>query len=290
MSLLSFSFLYKERRRLTPVRPLIEIRQLTKIFGNRSKEALQLMNDGVSKEQVRQRTGCTVGVDRVSLEVNQGELFVIMGLSGSGKSTLLRCLNRLIEPTYGTVQIGECNLTTLNKSELLRFRQKKVAMVFQKFALFPNRTVLENVAFGLEVQNVPKVERWHVAREKLSLVGLDRWADHYPQSLSGGMQQRVGLARALATDADILLMDEAFSALDPLTRADMQTELLNLQSTLHKTIVFITHDVNEAIRLGDRIAMMKDGELVQIGTAEAIVHSPADDYVASFVQNVVASG
>ncbi|WP_206832746.1 quaternary amine ABC transporter ATP-binding protein [Alicyclobacillus fructus] len=274
---------------MTLVRPLIEIRQLTKIFGNRSQQALQLLNEGASKEQVRQQTGCIVGVNTVDLEINQGELFVIMGLSGSGKSTLLRCLNRLIEPTYGSVQIGHYEVTNLSKPELLRFRQKKVAMVFQKFALFPNRTVLENVAFGLEIQNIEKMERQRIAREKLSLVGLDRWADDYPQNLSGGMQQRVGLARALATNADILLMDEAFSALDPLTRADMQKELLNLQSTLHKTIIFITHDVNEALRLGDRIGVMRDGELVQIGTPEAIVNSPVDDYVASFVRNVGAS-
>jgi glycine betaine/proline transport system ATP-binding protein len=265
---------------------LIEVHQLTKIFGNRLGKALELLRNGLDREEIRRQTGCTVALNKVSFEIEQGELFVIMGLSGSGKSTLLRCLNRLIDPTDGEVWIDNCNLSTLKKSDLLRFRQKRVAMVFQKSCLFPNRTVLQNVAYGLEIRNIPKPDRLRIAREKLELVGLAGWEDQYPQNLSGGMQQRVGLARALATDADILLMDEPFSALDPLTRTEMQTELLNLQTKLHKTIVFITHDVNEAFRLGDRIALMKEGEVVQVGTANELIHSPANHYVANFVRDI----
>jgi len=266
--------------------PLIEVRNVTKIFGNRANQALKLLESGMNIEDIRKETGSNIGVNRVSFDIMPGELFVIMGLSGSGKSTLLRCLNRLIEPTAGSISIESQNILKLGKNDLLRFRQKKMAMVFQQFGLFPHRTVVENVAFGLEVQNVPKPERLKTAREQLKMVGLDDWGDQYPQNLSGGMQQRVGLARALANDPDILLMDEAFSALDPLIRGDMQNELLNLQSALHKTIVFITHDLNEALKLGDRIALMKDGEIVQIGTPEEIVSTPANEYVARFVKGV----
>ncbi|MCL6633738.1 MAG: glycine betaine/L-proline ABC transporter ATP-binding protein [Alicyclobacillus herbarius] len=267
-------------------RAWIELTDVTKVFGDRPEAALRMLREGADKEQVREKTGQNVGVNHVSLKINKGELFVIMGLSGSGKSTLLRCLNRLIEPTTGTIVIDGTDITRLNKAELLRFRQKKMAMVFQQFALFPHRTVLENVAFGLEVQNVARERRLAIAEEKLELVGLKGWGHQFPQNLSGGMQQRVGLARALANDPDILLMDEAFSALDPLIRDDMQNELLNLQQQLHKTIVFITHDLNEALKIGDRIALMKDGEVVQVGTPEDIVSHPANEYVARFVKGV----
>lgn len=268
---------------------LIELRDLTKVFGAERNTALKLLEQGANKEEVLQKTGCNVGVNRVSLTIGEGELFVIMGLSGSGKSTLLRCINRLIEPTSGSIMIGGQEITQLEKTPLLQFRQKKTAMVFQQFALFPHRTVLDNVAFGLEIQKVDKEERRRVAAEKLALVGLEGYGQQYPGNLSGGMQQRVGLARALANDPDILLMDEAFSALDPLIRDEMQNELLALQETLHKTIVFITHDLNEALKLGDHIALMKDGALVQVGTPEEIVSSPADEYVERFVRGVDVS-
>ncbi len=264
----------------------IELKNVTKIFGTRKAQALQLLHRGIGKEEILKQTGATVGVNQVSLTVKQGELFVLMGLSGSGKSTLLRCLNRLIEPTSGSICIDDTDILSLNKKDLLRFRQTKMAMVFQHFALLPHRTVVENVAFGLELQNVSKTDRFRIAMEKLSLVGLEEWANYYPDDLSGGMQQRVGLARALANDPDILLMDEAFSALDPLIREDMQTELLQLQHRLHKTIVFITHDLNEALRLGDRIALMKDGQVIQSGTPDDIVSNPANEYVARFVRGV----
>lgn len=267
-------------------KPLIELRNITKVFGGQRQRVLQLLEQGLDKEEIRKKTGANVGVNRVTMDIYEGELFVIMGLSGSGKSTLLRCLNRLIEPTTGSIVIENEDVTKLDKNQLLRFRQKKTAMVFQKFALFPHRTVAENVAYGLEIQNVPKAERLKVAEEQLALVGLEGWGNQYPQNLSGGMQQRVGLARALANDPDILLMDEAFSALDPLIRDDMQNELLNLQQQLKKTIIFITHDLNEALKIGDRIALMKDGALVQLGTPEEIITQPADEYVARFVKGV----
>lgn len=270
----------------TLVEPLIVLENVTKVFGGKTETVRQMLDEGSDKDEIRRKTGSTVGVNQVSLEVMPGELFVIMGLSGSGKSTLLRCVNRLIEPTFGRIVIEGMDITGLNKDELLRFRREKTAMVFQKFALLPHRTVEQNVAFGLELQNVPVAKRLEVAREKLALVGLEEWAGHLPQQLSGGMQQRVGLARALANDPDILMMDEAFSALDPLIRDDMQDELLNLQRSLHKTILFITHDLNEALKLGDRIALMKDGEVVQVGTPEDIVSHPANDYVARFLKGV----
>src|SRR5690625_1852328 len=228
----------------------------------------------------------TVGVNQASFEVKDGEVFVIMGLSGSGKSTLVRMLNRLIEPTSGDVWLGEENITKMNKEELRNLRRKKMSMVFQNFALLPHRTILSNAEYGLEIQGIEKQERQKKAEEALELVGLGEYLNKYPHELSGGMQQRVGLARALANDPDILLMDEAFSALDPLIRKDMQDELMELQQTVHKTIVFITHDLDEALRLGDRIALMKDGQIVQIGTGDEILMDPANRYVERFVEDV----
>jgi glycine betaine/proline transport system ATP-binding protein len=264
----------------------IEISNVTKIFGGNIKLASELAKSGTSKDVIRDRTGSTVGFNRVNLQIAQGELFVIMGLSGSGKSTLLRCINRLIDPTFGSIRIEGTDVMKLSAPELLQFRQKKMAMVFQKFALLPHRTVEENVAFGLELQNIPKSQRINIALEKLSLVGLEGWGKESPANLSGGMQQRVGLARALANDPSILLMDEAFSALDPLIRVDMQNELLKLQSRLKKTIIFITHDLDEALKIGDRIALMRDGEVVQVGTPQEIVFNPANEYVARFAKGI----
>ncbi|MBP1933062.1 glycine betaine/L-proline ABC transporter ATP-binding protein ProV [Ammoniphilus resinae] len=264
----------------------IKVSDVTKIFGKSSKKALQLLNEGKSKEQILKETGSTVGVNRASFEVRPGEIFVIMGLSGSGKSTLVRLLNRLIEPTIGQVFIDGKDVVKMSKEELREVRRKKISMVFQKFALFPHRTVLENTEYGLEIQGVEKSNRSKKALEALELVGLKGYENQYPSQLSGGMQQRVGLARALANDPDILLMDEAFSALDPLIRKDMQDELLELQSTMEKTIVFITHDLDEALRIGDRIALMKDGNIVQIGTPEEILMHPSNEYVERFVEDV----
>lgn len=266
--------------------PVIKVNNLSKIFGKRTKEAQRLLDEGFSKEEILEKTGCTVGVNRASFEVEEGEVFVIMGLSGSGKSTLVRLLNRLIEPTEGDVEVDGENLATMNKENLRKVRREKMSMVFQKFALFPFRTVLENTEFGLEVQGVPKEERSEKAKEALELVGLGSFVDQLPSQLSGGMQQRVGLARALANDPEVLLMDEAFSALDPLIRKDMQDELLDLQETMQKTIIFITHDLDEALRIGDRIALMKDGSIVQIGSPEEILINPANDYVEKFVEDV----
>ncbi|MBM7662752.1 glycine betaine/proline transport system ATP-binding protein [Bacillus mesophilus] len=264
----------------------IKVNDVTKIFGKSSKKALQLIKEGKTKDQILKSTGATVGVNRASFEVKSGEIFVIMGLSGSGKSTLVRLLNRLIEPTLGQVQIDGKDVVKMNKEELREVRRKKMSMVFQKFALFPHKTVLENTEYGLEIQGVEKPERSKKALESLELVGLKGYENQYPSQLSGGMQQRVGLARALANDPDILLMDEAFSALDPLIRKDMQDELLELQSTMEKTIVFITHDLDEALRIGDRIALMKDGNIVQIGTPEEILMNPSNEYVERFVEDV----
>lgn len=264
--------------------PVLRLSKVTKVFGPHPQRAMPLVDRGDTRDAVRQKTGQSVAVNRVSLEVYPGEVFVVMGLSGSGKSTLLRCINRLIEPTAGRIWVGEEEITRMDDRSLRRLRQRRMAMVFQQFALFPHRTVLANVAFGLEVQKVAKGERRRRAQEALELVGLGGWADHYPHELSGGMQQRVGLARALCNDPDILLMDEAFSALDPLIREEMQDELLKLQQQMGKTIVFVTHDLNEALKLGDRIALMRDGEVVQIGTPEEVVSRPADEYVARFVR------
>ena len=264
----------------------IVVNGLVKVFSNNPTKALNLLNQGKSKAEILKETGQTVGINNVSFTVNRGEVFVVMGLSGSGKSTILRCLNRLIDPTAGSVIIDSINITKLKDVDLRKMRQKKTAMVFQQFALLPHRTVLQNTVYGLEVQGVPKQEREQRALDALALVGLKGWEDKYPSQLSGGMKQRVGLARALANDADILLMDEAFSALDPLIREEMQDELLSLQQKMNKTIVFITHDLNEALKLGDRIAFVRDGALVQIGTPEEIIKNPADDYVAKFVRGV----
>ncbi|MGI6549843.1 MAG: quaternary amine ABC transporter ATP-binding protein [Syntrophomonadales bacterium] len=264
----------------------ITIKDVTKVFGNHPDRALTLIKQGVKNDQIRKQTRQVVGIRNINLAVQPGESFVLMGLSGSGKSTLLRCINFLISPTSGTIMIDGQDLTRVSSQEMIHIRRKKMSMVFQRFALLPNRTVVENVAYGLEVDNVPKAERLEKARKALELVGLGGWAEYYPNNLSGGMQQRVGLARALATDPDILLMDEPFSALDPLIRQDMQDELIELQKKLQKTIIFVTHDLDEALKIGDRIALMKDGEIVQIGTAEEILLSPATDYVARFVENV----
>jgi glycine betaine/proline transport system ATP-binding protein len=264
----------------------IKVSDVTKIFGKSSKKALQLIKEGRSKDEILKETGSTVGVNRASFEVKSGEIFVIMGLSGSGKSTLVRLLNRLIDPTLGQVLIDGRDVVKMNKEELRGLRRKKMSMVFQKFALFPHKTVLENTEYGLEIQGVEKEDRSKKALEALELVGLKGYENQYPSQLSGGMQQRVGLARALANDPDILLMDEAFSALDPLIRKDMQDELLELQSAMEKTIVFITHDLDEALRIGDRIALMKDGNIVQIGTPEEILMNPSNEYVERFVEDV----
>ncbi|MFI8997977.1 glycine betaine/L-proline ABC transporter ATP-binding protein [Streptomyces sp. NPDC053542] len=263
----------------------LQAEHLYKVFGRRPDDAVRKLENGATRDELRAE-GTTAAVIDASFTVDEGQIFVVMGLSGSGKSTLLRMLNGLLEPTAGSVRFDGQDLTTLSAKELRRVRSQKISMVFQHFALFPHRSVLENAAYGLEVQGVPKAERQKRAHEALELAGLKGWEKSWPDELSGGMQQRVGLARALATDADLLLMDESFSALDPLIRRDMQDQLLELQKTLKKTIVFITHDLNEAMRLGDRIAVMRDGEIVQNGTAEDILVRPSNDYVASFIQDV----
>lgn len=264
----------------------IHVENLTLIFGKRKQEALKLLKQGVSKDEILKRTKCTVGVNRANLEIKEGEIFVIMGLSGSGKSTLIRCLNRLNEPTSGNVFFADRDITRETNKELLETRRTKMSMVFQKFALLPHRSILENAAFGLEIRGEEKESREQRARKALETVGLKGYEAQYPAELSGGMQQRVGLARALASDPEVLLMDEAFSALDPLIKSDMQDELLQIQNKLHKTIVFITHDLDEAIKIGDRIAIMKDGVVEQIGTAEDILTNPASEYVEAFVEKV----
>lgn len=263
----------------------LEAEHLFKVFGRRPDQAVERLRQGADRGELR-ADGTTAAVIDASFEVEAGEIFVVMGLSGSGKSTLLRMLNGLLEPTAGHVRFDGQDLTALGDRALRELRSKKISMVFQHFALFPHRSVRDNAAYGLSVQGVPRAERGRRADEALALCGLAGWEDSWPDELSGGMQQRVGLARALATDADLLLMDESFSALDPLIRRDMQDQLLELQKTLKKTIVFITHDLNEAMRLGDRIAVMRDGRIVQTGTAEDILLRPANDYVASFIQDV----
>ncbi|WP_407341799.1 glycine betaine/L-proline ABC transporter ATP-binding protein [Pengzhenrongella phosphoraccumulans] len=255
-----------------------------KVFGRRPNEAVRRLRDGASRDDVA-HLGTAAVID-TSFEVTPGEIFVVMGLSGSGKSTLIRMLNGLVRPTAGSIMLGEHDLAKVSASELRDIRQKRVSMVFQHFALLPHRSVLDNAAFPLEIAGMGKVERRRKAAEALGMVGLDGWEDSLPSQLSGGMRQRVGLARALAADTDVLLMDEAFSALDPLIRSEMQEQLLELQQTLGKTIIFITHDLNEAMHLGDRIAMMRDGRIVQIGTSEQILTEPADEYVATFVADV----
>ncbi|MBP2078103.1 quaternary amine ABC transporter ATP-binding protein [Oceanobacillus polygoni] len=266
--------------------PIIEAKNLSKVFGKNKKQALKLLDKGLTKEEILKETGSTVGVNRASFSVEAGEIFVIMGLSGSGKSTLVRLLNRLIEPTEGNIFIDGEDLSKMDKNSLRQIRREKLSMVFQQFALFPHRTILKNAEYGLEIQNAPKEEREERAKKALELVGLGDYIHQKPSQLSGGMQQRVGLARALANDPKVLLMDEAFSALDPLIRKEMQDELIDLQSTMKKTIIFITHDLDEALRLGDRIALMKDGVIVQIGTPEEILVNPANDYVEKFVEDV----
>jgi glycine betaine/proline transport system ATP-binding protein len=263
----------------------LQAEHLYKVFGRRPGEAVKRLEGGTSRDDLRAE-GTTAAVVDASFDVAPGQIFVVMGLSGSGKSTLLRMLNGLLEPTEGRVLFDGQDLTALSARELRAVRSRKISMVFQHFALFPHRSVLENAAYGLEVQGVPRAEREKRAAEALEMTGLAGWEKSWPDELSGGMQQRVGLARALATDADLLLMDESFSALDPLIRRDMQDQLLELQKRLKKTIVFITHDLNEAMRLGDQIAVMRDGEIVQNGTAEDILINPANDYVASFTKDV----
>jgi len=265
--------------------PIIDVSGLWKVFGGSAEEAKRLASAGVSRSEIHERTGSLIAVNDVSFSVAAGETFVVMGLSGSGKSTLIRCLARLIEPTSGGIEMCGEDLIALDDVGLREIRRHRLSMVFQHFGLFPHRTVLDNVAFGPEVCGVPREQRRADALELLSTVGLEGWGDHYPQQLSGGMQQRVGLARALAVDPDVLFFDEPFSALDPLIRRDMQDELIELQLKLQRTLVFITHDFTEALRLADRIAIMRDGEFVQVGTAVEIITNPANDYVAAFTKD-----
>ena len=264
----------------------IEINNVYKIFGPKPNQVLEMVKGGSGKDEILEKTGHTVGLDNVSLKIEEGETFVCMGLSGSGKSTLIRHLNRLIDPTDGEILVEGTNVMSLNKEKLIEFRRHKMSMVFQRFGLFPHKTVLQNVGYGLEMQGIDPEKRNSVAMEKIEAVGLSGFENQYPNQLSGGMQQRVGLARALATDTDIMLMDEAFSALDPLIRSDMQKQLLDLQAQLKKTIVFITHDLDESLRLGDHIGILNAGKLVQVGTPVEIVMNPADDYIEAFVKDV----
>jgi len=266
--------------------PLIEVREVSKVFGAQVPQALALLDAGEDRAAVLARTGAAVGLHRVSFDVAEGEILVVMGLSGSGKSTLLRCLNRLVEPSSGTVSVGGADVTAMAPAALRDFRRHSFGMVFQHFALFPHRTILENVEFGLEVQGVPGPARRDSAMRAIELVGLKGWDARLPSELSGGMKQRAGLARALAADAAVLLMDEAFSALDPLIRRDMQQELVELQRRLQKTVVFVSHDLDEAIALGGRIVLMKDGVIVQNGSAAEILMNPATPYVARFVEHI----
>ena len=273
-----------------PDRPEAEVkirtRGLTKVFGANTDEALEMADGGATQQEIIDETGATIAVRDVDLDIPAHRIYAVMGLSGSGKSTLLRCLNRLIEPTRGTIEIDGAEATAMDDEDLRDLRRRKLGMVFQHFGLWSHRTVLDNVAYGLEIQGVSENERHERAREVIETVGLDGWEDSLPGSLSGGMQQRVGLARALAIDPDILLMDEPFSALDPLVRRDMQEELLDLQENVQKTIVFITHDLDEAIKLGSQMAIMKAGRIIQTGTPEEILRDPEDEYVASFVEDV----
>ncbi|HEK9990068.1 TPA: glycine betaine/L-proline ABC transporter ATP-binding protein [Streptococcus equi subsp. zooepidemicus] len=265
---------------------ILEVKYLSKLFGKKQKAALEMIKAGKSKSAIFKKTGVTVGVYDASFEVQEGEIFVIMGLSGSGKSTLVRMLNRLIEPSTGSILLEGKDISKMSVDQLREVRRHDMNMVFQSFALFPHKTILENTEFGLELRGVPKQERREIAKRALDQSGLLEVRDQYPDQLSGGMQQRVGLARALANSPKILLMDEAFSALDPLIRRDMQDELLELQETTKQTIIFISHDLNEALRIGDRIALMKDGQIMQIGTGEDILTNPANDFVREFVEDV----
>ncbi|HGP0506816.1 TPA: glycine betaine/L-proline ABC transporter ATP-binding protein [Streptococcus pyogenes] len=265
---------------------ILEVKYLSKIFGKKQKAALEMVKTGKNKSEIFKKTGATVGVYDASFEVKKGEIFVIMGLSGSGKSTLVRMLNRLIEPSAGSILLEGKDISTMSADQLREVRRHDINMVFQSFALFPHKTILENTEFGLELRGVPKEERQRLAEKALDNSGLLDFKDQYPNQLSGGMQQRVGLARALANSPKILLMDEAFSALDPLIRREMQDELLDLQDSMKQTIIFISHDLNEALRIGDRIALMKDGQIMQIGTGEEILTNPANDFVREFVEDV----
>lgn len=266
--------------------PKIRIENLIVLYGEKPRVALQMYRDGKTRDTILQATGNVLGVADVSLNIDRGELFVLMGLSGSGKSTLLRCINRLIKPTSGHLYIDDEDIAHVDENRMREIRLTKVSMVFQRFGLLPHKTVVENVEYGLKVRGIDAQQRRQKALQTLEAVGLGQWTNHLPSSLSGGMQQRVGLARALATDAEILLMDEPFSALDPLIRGQMQDELLRLQRELHKTIVFVSHDIQEALKIGDRIAVMKDGSIVQVGTPEEIVTQPADDYISAFTRDV----
>ncbi|HES3452133.1 TPA: glycine betaine/L-proline ABC transporter ATP-binding protein [Streptococcus pyogenes] len=265
---------------------ILEVKHLSKIFGKKQKAALEMVKTGKNKSEIFKKTGATVGVYDASFEVKKGEIFVIMGLSGSGKSTLVRMLNRLIEPSAGSILLEGKDISTMSADQLREVRRHDINMVFQSFALFPHKTILENTEFGLELRGVPKEERQRLAEKALDNSGLLDFKNQYPNQLSGGMQQRVGLARALANSPKILLMDEAFSALDPLIRREMQDELLDLQDSMKQTIIFISHDLNEALRIGDRIALMKDGQIMQIGTGEEILTNPANDFVREFVEDV----
>ncbi|MCC0030019.1 MAG: glycine betaine/L-proline ABC transporter ATP-binding protein [Brucellaceae bacterium] len=264
----------------------IEVKELYKIFGTNPGAYIDAVKQGMTKAELNEKHGHVLGLRDINIEMPAGGIQVVMGLSGSGKSTLIRHINRLIDPTAGEVLVGGQDVVKMNANELREFRRHKTAMVFQKFALLPHRTVLDNTVYGLEIQGLPRSKQEEEARRWIDRVGLSGFENHYPNQLSGGMQQRVGLARALTNDAPILLMDEAFSALDPLIRMDMQTVLLDLQKEIRKTVVFITHDLDEALRLGDRIAILRDGEIVQQGSGQDIVLRPADDYISSFVKEV----
>ncbi len=264
----------------------VAIKDLYKIFGSNPSSMIDKVKDGISKSDLLEKYGHVLGLDNVNIEVKKSQLQVIMGLSGSGKSTLIRHINRLIEPTSGSIVVDGEDILSMNQNELRNFRRSKASMVFQKFGLLPHRKIIENVSYGLTIQGINKQEAYERSNQWIESVGLNGFENHYPAQLSGGMQQRVGLARALATDADILLMDEAFSALDPLIRSDMQDVLLSLQEKLHKTIIFITHDLDEALKLGDNIAILRDGAVIQSGTAEDIILHPADDYVTDFIKDI----
>ena len=273
---------------MSPDRPQIEVQALWKVFGDDPQRVFAPEHIDKSRAELQDQLGAVVGLRNVSLEVEPGQIYVVMGLSGSGKSTLARCLIRLVEPTRGAIRFGGVDILDYSPKELTEFRRSQIAMVFQHYGLLPHRRVIDNVAYGLEIQGVDEDTRYRAAHEAIETVGLGGWEDYYPREMSGGMQQRVGIARALAVDPEVLIMDEPFSGLDPLIRRRMQDELAALESQLHKTIVFITHDLNEAIKLGDRIAIMRDGAIVQEGTPEDIVNRPADDYVADFVQDVAS--
>ena len=264
----------------------IEIKNIYKIFGNKPQSIMPMVKNGGTKDDILEQTGHTVGLDNVSLNIEEGETFVCMGLSGSGKSTLIRHINRLIDPTEGEIHIDGTNIMNCTPDQLIDWRRNRISMVFQRFGLFPHKTVMQNVGYGLEMQGKSEEDRDKIAMEKIDDVGLNGFENQFPNQLSGGMQQRVGLARALATNPEILLMDEAFSALDPLIRSDMQQQLIELQAKLKKTIVFITHDLDESLRLGDHIGILNGGRLVQVGTPEQIIMNPADDYVKAFVKDV----